>query len=877
MNKFNTQGGYFAPQGYLKVEAGGSHEENPNGGVQLGVDEQGVPNLLEEGEPVYDDYVYSDNITAEKEILEKHNIPAKYAGKLYSEVADAFVAEAEERPLDPISNSGLNAMLVRLADAQEEQKQIQQQRDLEAELSQMTPEELAELDAMLAEQEALQQQQQMEEQPMVAPEQAGIAPQPVEMPQEQMAPQPPMMACGGKMSRSYRPGGTLRKRVGDAVDSARAFRDEKLAKIQGTMQDILGIESEPHSGVRDSGPRVIGDIGALGLLAGPAPVRAAGPLRAAVTGKRAAEVEKAMEAAYNGGKVAEAVEEVAKAEKAAETVTKTSRAARKAKRAAETGMQGWGRSFYDPTWASRRFWKETPNMNKAAKIALEVPVTIGGAIPSQITYSPALYGIGAGIQDTAERLRARHNASSVAEYEQARHIQHPFGMGGQAHIYDGPTENTQRLRIWPFGRLRQSALTGGIYVVPSGGANQPYFWPVGRQVSVPRETVDRIADYFPNEYLDDALNGVTENRINVGVSAPSLLDTYNRNASRRMDITTYPGKAPATPGTTAAARPAQTRPQLPAGYTVTPEMVRRMEMEDDVGLLPYIYNPLTPGLGRRDASGNTIMYGRPADKLTYAEPKHPMLTEYPTARGLGKANPATGTSQTTAPHMYSTLPRYAGAGIAGALAMYNAAQEPDRYDIPDYSPVLPYGRMHLIDPAYNGADENMVVQDILANSAGNTDALANSGLGTNLANTLLAADYNVGRNLGNGRLQVWDANNQARNNIVAAHNQNAATQANFDYGVNRERAHILNDAERWNLQNDLYQQRLNYEAERQKYAALQTQLNAIAEALSGIGQENFVFNQLNTNRALYDSLFPNGAAIYRGAKFGGPLLKPYKK
>ncbi|MBQ3949495.1 MAG: hypothetical protein II661_03380, partial [Bacteroidales bacterium] len=135
MNKFNTQGGYFAPQGYLKVEAGGSHEENPNGGVQLGVDEQGVPNLLEEGEPVYDDYVYSDNITAEKEILEKHNIPAKYAGKLYSEVADAFVAEAEERPLDPISNSGLNAMLVRLADAQEEQKQIQQQRDLEAELS----------------------------------------------------------------------------------------------------------------------------------------------------------------------------------------------------------------------------------------------------------------------------------------------------------------------------------------------------------------------------------------------------------------------------------------------------------------------------------------------------------------------------------------------------------------------------------------------------------------------------------------------------------------------------------------------------------------------------------------------------------------------
>ncbi|MBQ3949176.1 MAG: hypothetical protein II661_01760, partial [Bacteroidales bacterium] len=138
----------------MRVNAGGSHEENPNGGVQVGVDPEGTPNLLEEGEPVYNDYVYSDNITAEEDILKSHNLPHKYAGKLYSEIADTFVDDAAETPLDPISNNGLNAMLVRLAEAQEEQKAIQQQRELEEELANLSPEELAELEQMLSQEEA---------------------------------------------------------------------------------------------------------------------------------------------------------------------------------------------------------------------------------------------------------------------------------------------------------------------------------------------------------------------------------------------------------------------------------------------------------------------------------------------------------------------------------------------------------------------------------------------------------------------------------------------------------------------------------------------------------------------------------------------------
>lgn len=150
MEKFNTHGGYFSPQGYSKVTEGGTHEENPNGGVQLGVDPEGVPNMLEENEPVYDDFVYSDNIRADKKFLNESNIPEKYAGKLYSEIADALMDEASERPLDGISNNGLEKMLGRLADSQEKQKAYREQKDLEKEIGNLSPEEAMQLEQLLA-------------------------------------------------------------------------------------------------------------------------------------------------------------------------------------------------------------------------------------------------------------------------------------------------------------------------------------------------------------------------------------------------------------------------------------------------------------------------------------------------------------------------------------------------------------------------------------------------------------------------------------------------------------------------------------------------------------------------------------------------------
>ena len=207
MAKFDSYGGNFAPLGYMRINEGGSHDENPNGGVQVGTDPQGVPNLLEEDETVYNDYVYSDNIYIDGGMLEKYKLPKNLNGKLYSEAADQFANEIEGMENDPIALRGFNANMVRLMNAQEEQKQIQQQKELEEELAKMSPEEIAELESQLMQMQAAEQQQavpqeQMAVDPTMMSQQEAMAQQeiPIEQAATMQAPaQMPMMAMGGHL------------------------------------------------------------------------------------------------------------------------------------------------------------------------------------------------------------------------------------------------------------------------------------------------------------------------------------------------------------------------------------------------------------------------------------------------------------------------------------------------------------------------------------------------------------------------------------------------------------------------------------------------------------------------------------------------------
>ena len=111
----NTQGGDFT-NGVTFIDEGGSHEENPYQGIQIGVDPEGVPNLVEQGEVVYDDYVFSDRMEIPGDIGKEY----KLKGKTFAKAAKSAQRESEERPNDPLSTRGLQAAMERIAEAQEE-------------------------------------------------------------------------------------------------------------------------------------------------------------------------------------------------------------------------------------------------------------------------------------------------------------------------------------------------------------------------------------------------------------------------------------------------------------------------------------------------------------------------------------------------------------------------------------------------------------------------------------------------------------------------------------------------------------------------------------------------------------------------------------
>lgn len=121
--QLHTNGADFS-NGASIIEAGGSHEENPNSGVQIGIDKQGAPNLVEEGEVVYDDYVFSNRLKANDEILGYANLPLKYRDTPFSDIAKKLLKPSEDQLNDPITTRTLKANMDKLRNAQEVFKQI---------------------------------------------------------------------------------------------------------------------------------------------------------------------------------------------------------------------------------------------------------------------------------------------------------------------------------------------------------------------------------------------------------------------------------------------------------------------------------------------------------------------------------------------------------------------------------------------------------------------------------------------------------------------------------------------------------------------------------------------------------------------------------
>lgn len=120
-----TNGGVFS-DGVTVVGEGGSHEENPLTGVPMGVAPDGQPNLVEEGEVIFNDYVFSNRLHPSEELLKSVNLPSKYKDNTFASIAEKINKEPKERPYDPIARRGLLANMSKLMQAQEEVKAIKE-------------------------------------------------------------------------------------------------------------------------------------------------------------------------------------------------------------------------------------------------------------------------------------------------------------------------------------------------------------------------------------------------------------------------------------------------------------------------------------------------------------------------------------------------------------------------------------------------------------------------------------------------------------------------------------------------------------------------------------------------------------------------------
>ena len=122
----NTHGADFT-NGQIIVGNGGTHEENPMEGVPMGMDAEGNQNLVEQGEVIFNDYVFSNRLFADGGLLESFNLPKSYDGHSFAAIAEKLGDESKERPNDPISKRGLLSSMSRLQQAQETVRQQTQE------------------------------------------------------------------------------------------------------------------------------------------------------------------------------------------------------------------------------------------------------------------------------------------------------------------------------------------------------------------------------------------------------------------------------------------------------------------------------------------------------------------------------------------------------------------------------------------------------------------------------------------------------------------------------------------------------------------------------------------------------------------------------
>ena len=247
-----THGGYFSLQPELiKINQGGTHEQNPLDGVPMGFDENGIPNLVEEGETIFDDYVFSNRLAPTEKQLADGGLATKYKDHTFADISEKIAKQFEETPVDPIARESFKESMQRLKTIQE---QVREENNVPEE--QQIPEQSVAPESMESVGQApMEDQMPMEQMPEEVPQ---------EYPQdmmEQVPMYPEMMQAyggnlfvgGGNMGDIIYDYTTGKYKIADrAIDTARKRAQRKASRTYSDPVKRAAYEEQLFNEAMDS-------------------------------------------------------------------------------------------------------------------------------------------------------------------------------------------------------------------------------------------------------------------------------------------------------------------------------------------------------------------------------------------------------------------------------------------------------------------------------------------------------------------------------------------------------------------------------------------------------------------------------------------------
>lgn len=133
----NTYGGTYNG-GLEYINNGSTHENNILGGVPMGYDKDGTPNLVEEGETIWNDYVFSNRLKVPETLTDKYKLSKDIT---FAEASKKLGKEIAETPNDPISKRTFNFFMQDLQQSQEEVKAKKELAKAKRQFNKLSPQE----------------------------------------------------------------------------------------------------------------------------------------------------------------------------------------------------------------------------------------------------------------------------------------------------------------------------------------------------------------------------------------------------------------------------------------------------------------------------------------------------------------------------------------------------------------------------------------------------------------------------------------------------------------------------------------------------------------------------------------------------------------